>query len=917
MTTLLRPSLAPPQWDSDPILLRLLEGLNAEQRQTVMHPFHQGVQVLAGAGTGKTRVITHRYVAALHHLSQHSSNVFPAESQILAVTFTVKAAEEMKERIHSLISHLGLPQPETPLWVHNFHGYGRRLLKAHGHLLGFNEHFTVLDTNERNQHLQAVLKDWESNRLDDLEAALTWAKLPLNAHEILALPPHAPTDFIDWVRAFPHVLNRAKSAGLSPQAFYDTALLQTQRLSSHLHHHPLTEPDGSEFENNESMATAWANHWRRWAPDSSLWFGTDDEQAAYIAHRTATLKKGDPTDLEPFYGKRLEWLNKQWQWMHQGQGLQPLPKKVRSTVEAGELTSLECLATTHVDEHTLIELMAGLYAVYQYRLHQANTCDFDDLILKPLELLQHNPALQAQIQQQFQLVIVDEFQDTNGSQLALMRETIRPDNTNLTVVGDIKQSIYGFRDAQPDNMHWIFSGRDDVTTIHLSENYRSHAPIVALANAVADGLNLPNTHALTAALQPEQPPKPLVHIKLEDADDRKSKVGTVRDTEAQWVASEIQRLHTEEALPYSDMAILVKDNTKAKHMAVALKAAGIPSDRQESLAEWLNTPELKNIRCLLKILARPNDDVAWVRLLEQRLNHRQLRVLSKALHSQRVEHEKITGSKAHQPHWMHVLLQLGNFEICPELSLTVREALLDFAQQVTTARSLLNRRSWTTIVWVLSQYLGLFDASQSDDSPVTETVNVEAVGKWLHKLSVQKATRGMSLRALCEWIDTQATTAYQELADTDAELEPLAVKILTMHAAKGLEFPVVFVSCTDSFAPRPRTTKVDLEIQYPAFLLGESPTALPGFGLYLTEHHRFWSSAGSMATLKRRLADNLWLKPRAKAETQRLFYVAITRAQERLYLLRSPQSPDWTNPETLLPASQHSTLLSTITLALE
>ncbi|MDH4379506.1 MAG: ATP-dependent helicase [Vampirovibrionales bacterium] len=917
MISLLTPTLEVPEWDKDPILERLLEGLNPEQRQTVMHPFHQGVQVLAGAGTGKTRVITHRYVGALHHLQQHNGHELPPESQILAVTFTVKAAEEMKERIHALIGRLGLPQPETPMWVHNFHGYGRRLLKTHGHLLGFTEHFAVLDTNERNQHLQAVLRDWEANRLDDLEAALAWAQLPLHAHDVLALPPHAPTDFIHWVRAFPHVLNRAKSAGLSPQAFYDTALLQTQRLSSQVHHHPVTEADGSVFENNEAMSSAWSNHWRRWAPDSSLWFGSDDEQSAYIAHRTATLKKGDPTDLEPYYGKRLEWLNKQWQWMHQGQALQPLPKKVRNTVETGELASLETLATTHADEQTLIGLMAGLYAVYQYRLYQANTCDFDDLILKPLELLQNHPTLQTQIQQQFQLVIVDEFQDTNGSQLALMRETIRPDTTNLTVVGDIKQSIYGFRDAQPDNMHWIFSGRSDVTTVHLTQNYRSHAPIVALANAVADGLNLPNTHALSAALQTEQPPPPVTHVTLEDADAQKSKVGTVRDTEAQWVASEIQRLHTEEGLPYSDVAILVKDNTKAKRMAAALKTAGIPSDRQESLAEWLNTPELKNIRALLKILARLNDDVAWVRLLEQRLNHRQLRILSQALNTLRNGHEKTTGSKVNQPHWIHVLLQLGNFEVCPELSLPVREALLDLAQQIMQARSLLNRRSWTTLVWVLAQHLGLFDASPDDSFPLTEPVSIEAVGKWLHKLSVQKATRSMSLRTLCEWIDTQATTAHQELADAEAELEPLTVKILTMHAAKGLEFPVVFVSCTDSFAPRPRTTKVDLEIQYPAFLLGESPTALPGFGLYLTEHHRFWSSSGSMATLKRRLADNLWLKPRAKAETQRLFYVAITRAQQRLYLLRSPQSPEWTNPETLLPSSQHSTLLNTITVALE
>ncbi|MFN8614745.1 MAG: ATP-dependent helicase [Vampirovibrionales bacterium] len=903
-----------PLTDEPWVLPGLLNELNPEQQAAVQAPLNQGVQVLAGAGTGKTRVISHRFVSALMHCMaqwprQPVEDSNDHQPTVLAVTFTVKAANEMTERINTLLDEHHIPPPPS-LWVHNFHGYGQRLLRQYGHYQGWDSTFRVMDADEQQTFLAQVLSDWETGQLNDAEAACQWAQLPVSPQAVENIPDSAKSDWLHWIRSFPHVLNRAKSAGLTPFDLFTHIRKQTRAFSQHLEAHPCQIDD--TIETNHALINLYANHWKPWIKNPTAWWGTPDEHAAFIAHRSATLKRGDPTDLEPFYGKQLEWLNKQWQWLQHGQPCQPLPRKVRNTMQPGDYVSLAELSRVHGLEEDLINTLSILYAVYQYRLFQQHRCDFDDLILQPLQLLKTVPAVQAAVHRQFALVIVDEFQDTNASQLALIQATCRANETNLTVVGDIKQSIYGFRDAQPDNMHWVFNQRSTVKQIQLTKNYRSQQPIVALANGITRTLQLDDTQPLTAQSTPslQTPGSPVVDVFLAPSpqSEKTPSINTIRTAEAKWMVHEIQRLHQTQGVPYHHIALLVKDHAKAQRWASALHQANVPSSRPPSLAEWLNTPTVKNIRALMGILASPRNNTHWVRLLQNKLSPRQLRQLAKAAKDWADSTTPQPPSPGHSGPWVEVLLQLGDTRWCPDWPLPVREAVLDATQRILSARAVLSRRAWVPLTLVLATTLGLLKDSSDTELPPNGLLLPTAlhIERWLTELSTAKATRHLSLMALCQWIDDQAshsgnTSLPETLVPSNVAPMQGAVQILTIHAAKGLEFPVVFVSCTDSFRRQARDTWVDLDSQYPHHLLGAHPSQPPGFGLYLTKHHQFWSPSGSMATLKRRLVEHLWLKPRAEAEAQRLFYVAVTRAQERLYLLRSTQTPAWMAPEHLLP----------------
>ena len=224
------------------------------------------------------------------------------------------------------------------------------------------------------------------------------------------------------------------------------------------------------------------------------------------------------------------------------------------------------------------ELYAIIYAEYEHRLAMANAVDFDDLIVRTVELLRDHPDVAEYYHHKFRYILVDEYQDTNHAQYVLVRELGGVDSSEapqptavaagrqgpawITVVGDSDQSIYAFRGADIRNIQDFEQDFPDAKTILLEQNYRSTQTILDAANAVIAHNEGRKPKKLWTAVGKGEP---IVGYAADNAQQ-----------EAVWVASEIARLHAEEGIAYSDMAIMYRANAQSRSLEEALINAGLP-----------------------------------------------------------------------------------------------------------------------------------------------------------------------------------------------------------------------------------------------------------------------------------------------------------------------------------------------------
>src|SRR4051794_30741393 len=407
----------------------LLEGLNEPQRQAVLH--EEGpLLVLAGAGSGKTRVLTHR----IAHLIR-TGKARPGE--ILAITFTNKAAQEMRERVELLVG------PRTrAMWVMTFHSANARILRAEAEKLGYKRNFTIYDESD--------------------------------------------------------------------------ALRLIKRCA---------------------------------------------DQAEVDVKRYA-------------------------------------PRGIRRRISDAKNNMIDAATYSETVSTAFEEVVAEVYRLYERQIQTMNAMDYDDLLFRTVNLFELYPDVRDRYANQFQQVMVDEYQDTNRTQFRFL-ELLAEKHRNLFVVGDDAQSIYGFRSADIRNILDFEKHFPDAGIVRLEQNYRSTQPILSVANAVISN----NRQRIEKNLWTDKQYGDLPTIReLED-----------EHAEARYVAGEIERL-VDEGMSRDEVAVFYRMNAQSRVLEDTLVRYGV-TYQVIGGTKFYDRAEIKDALGYLTFLTNPSDAVAFGRIV--------------------------------------------------------------------------------------------------------------------------------------------------------------------------------------------------------------------------------------------------------------------------------------------------------------
>lgn len=410
---------------------------------------------------------------------------------------------------------------------------------------------------------------------------------------------------------------------------------------------------------------------------------------------------------------------------------------------------------TAMDFKTVVT--ARIYPEYQRRLRESNAVDFDDLLMHVVSLLQGNPELRSELDQQYQFILVDEYQDTNKAQYEIIR-ALAHDVPNLCVTGDPDQSIYGWRGARIDNILRFESDYPDAQVVRLEENFRSTKAILC----VADSLIEHNIHRKAKRLKTDN----------ESGDDVKLHRFWSGKDEAEEIASQIRRDVEAGVWEWSDVAIFYRVNWLSREIELALGRYRVPYQVAAGLA-FYDRAEVKDMLAYLRTIENPADRAACLRII----NNPPRGIGKTTL-------EKLT--RFADRHELTLVDAAEQAKQIPELSAAPTKALLAFAELMKGLRDKATGPVAELLRDVLKETSYGDDWRESDDE-----MEQQRLGNVLELiLSAQqfdeKAGDGRSLQAFLE------TTSL--VSDLDAVDESAGkVTLMTLHAAKGLEFPVVYI----------------------------------------------------------------------------------------------------------------------------
>ncbi len=465
-----------------------------------------------------------------------------------------------------------------------------------------------------------------------------------------------------------------------------------------------------------------------------------------------------------------------------------------------------------------------VYRRYQEELMSANAMDFDDLLWNGVRLLEQNPDILSHYSNRFRYIMVDEYQDTNYLQYKLIY-MLAQTHGNLCVVGDDDQCIYQWRGADIRNILDFENDFKNVLTIRLEQNYRSDGNILKLANSVIKN----NKERKAKALWTDREDgAKITYKRLED-----------ERQEAWWIGAEIERLRAEEDYDYKDFAILYRKNAQSRSFEEKFSFRGIPYRVLAGL-RYYDRKEIKDVMAYLRLIENPGDNVSLVRVI----NEPKRGIGGKTL----AGIEEYAGA-----YKMTMFEALCDEQLLSAFGPKVRTAVNEFTSMITGIREEQDNLTLTDIydnVLSRSGYLkaledaGTVEAESRMENIMEFKTVIAEFEKGLSDGSAQALRdemRAERLELMGADIDAGEQTelsAFLEqitlMADIDNHDEDEdAVVLMTLHSAKGLEFPVVFMP-------------------------GMENGMFPGMGAFDEEH--------------------------GMEEERRLCYVGITRAMKKLYL---------------------------------
>ncbi|MGH3443428.1 MAG: DNA helicase PcrA [Nitriliruptorales bacterium] len=486
------------------------------------------------------------------------------------------------------------------------------------------------------------------------------------------------------------------------------------------------------------------------------------------------------------------------------------PRGVQTAISAAkdELVDFETFALRagdHVEQR-----IAEIYREYQSRLHRSSAMDFDDLLVKTVELFQLFPEVLEHWRQRFQYVLVDEYQDTNRTQYHLVN-LLAGEHRNLMVVGDDSQSIYRFRGATIRNILDFEHDFPDAHVVKLERNYRSTQTILDAANAVIAN----NPTGIPKRLWTEQGAGgKVVRYHAEDERD-----------EAAFVSEEVERLH-QDGHAFGDVAVFYRTNAQSRVLEEVFVRVGTPY-RVVGGVRFYERKEIKDLLAYLRVLVNPADDLS----------------------ARRIINEPRRGIGAKTEEWVDLhagreripfLDACRQAERIPRLSPRQVSAVMSFVDLLDVLRTLhvegIAVPELVEEVWQRSGYMRELQAERT----------IEALGREENLRELQSVAREYHERdpdgGLEGFLESVTLVSDQDELIEDDEEDQTQVTFMTLHTAKGLEFPVVFmVGLEDGVFPHAR-------------------------------------SMGDTEELE---------------EERRLCYVGLTRAQQRLYLVHANHRTLW------------------------
>ncbi len=402
------------------------------------------------------------------------------------------------------------------------------------------------------------------------------------------------------------------------------------------------------------------------------------------------------------------------------------------------------------------KMTARVYAKYEDRLKSSNAMDFDDLLLKTVLLFEGNPDVLEKYRRRFRYIMVDEYQDTNAVQYDIV-SMLAKGSGNVFVVGDDDQSIYGWRGADITNILEFEKDFPGATVIRLEQNYRSHQHILDAANAL-----IRNNHGRMGKelwSQMESGQKPL---EFEAGSD---------EEEARYIAAKAESLIHEGKYKASDIAVLYRMNSQSRMLENKLKERGVPYVIYGGLS-FYERKEIKDILAYLNLLCNPYADLCFMRAVgepKRGVGDVTLNKLSAA---------------AAQRGMTLLEASAAAGEFLPKKAAT---ALMGFANMINGLRGRMKQQTVLGVVESVIEQSGLKAEYASDTSPEgrMRALNIEEFLR-----SVADFEKNMPEVTLEAFLERNALLSdIDMMSDTDE-----AVMLMTLHSAKGLEFPIVFIA---------------------------------------------------------------------------------------------------------------------------
>ena len=878
-------------------------GSSKEQKKTAeqieaIYTAGQNILVSASAGSGKTFVMAERI------LDQLARGV--EISQLFISTFTVKAATELKERLEKKISqqiqetddvdlkqHLGRQLADLPnAAIGTMDSFTQKFLGKHGYLIDIAPNFRIL----QNESEQLILKNEVFHQVFEDhyqgENKKNFSRLVKNFagrgkdERGLRQQVYKIYDFLQSTSSPQKWLSESFLKGFGEADFSSEKGKLTEKiqqalwdLESFLRYH--LDNDAKEF----PKATYLENVQLVLDEIGSLNQESDSQAFQKVVARVVAISKekngralansSRKADLKPLADAYND--ERKTQFAKLGQ-------------LADQITILDYQERYHGDTWELAKtfqnFMSDFVVAYRERKREENAFEFADISHYTIEILENFPKVREAYQERFHEVMVDEYQDTNHIQERMLE--LLSNGHNRFMVGDIKQSIYRFRQADPQIFNEKFQryaqNPQEGKLILLKENFRSSSEVLSATNDVFERLmdqevgeiNYDSMHQLVFANAKLTPnPENKAEFLLYDKDDSRqeeeeSRAETKLTGEMRLVIKEILKLHQEKGVAFKEIALLTSSRSRNDQILLALSEYGIPVKTDGEQNNYLQSLEVQVMLDTLRVIHNPLQDYALVALMKSPMfgfDEDELARLSLQKAEDKVQenlYEKLVNAQkqeASQKELIHTALA---------------EKLNQFMDILDSWRLYAKTHSLYDLIWKIYNDRFYYDyVGALPNGPARQT-NLYALA--LRADQFEKSNfKGLS--RFIRMID-QVLEAQHDLASVAVAPPKDAVELMTIHKSKGLEFPYVFILNMDQdFNKQDSMSDVILSRQNG---LGVKYIAKVETGAVETHYPKTIKLSIPSLTYTQNEEE---LKLASYSEQMRLLYVAMTRAEKKLYLV--------------------------------